>query len=55
MSRLGRKSILIKDLSELLNANFMKGLCHICNSSNVDVIIGEGIVTCENCLDKSKS
>lgn len=29
----------------------MKGLCHVCHSSNVEVIVDEGIVTCKNCLD----
>jgi len=33
----------------------MKGFCHVCNSSNVDVTIEEGVDTCGNCLDKSKS
>lgn len=33
----------------------MKGLCHICNSSNVEVTVEEGIVTCKDCLGKAES
>ncbi len=33
----------------------MKGLCHVCNSSNVDVTVEEDIVICKNCQDKTGS
>ncbi len=33
----------------------MKGLCHICNSSNVDVTVEEAVVICKNCQGKTQS
>lgn len=30
----------------------MKGLCHKCNSSNVEITINEGIPICEQCKPK---
>ncbi len=33
----------------------MKGLCHVCNSSNVDVIVDEGSPICKNCFNVKQS
>ncbi len=30
----------------------MRGLCHRCNASNVDVEIREGIPVCKGCLER---
>ena len=32
----------------------MKGLCHVCFTSNVDVMTNDGITVCQNCLYKNK-
>ena len=33
----------------------MRGLCHVCLSSNVEVIIEKGQILCIACLEKKRS
>jgi len=33
----------------------MKGLCHSCFTSNIDIQINDGIILCENCKDTYKN
>lgn len=30
----------------------MKGLCHRCNVSNVDVQVADGLPICRNCMER---
>ncbi len=29
----------------------MKGLCHTCYTSNVDIVLKDGLMICKNCLE----
>lgn len=42
-------------LSVKWGSQAMKGLCHGCFTSNIEIVVAQGSILCADCLDTSKN